>query len=111
MAFNLSAQTRTKKVKVTFGDELKVKKRTTLADVVGKDDLGFYALKIKIRAFGNSDITLEKFSNSMRLKKSVPLDLTYLKKKLTYEDILNIDDRLILFTSFRNQKEKCSLSC
>ena len=106
IGFNLLAQTRTKKVKVTFGDELKVKKRTTLADIVGKDASGYYALKIKVRAFGNSDISLEHFNNRMHLTQSVPLDLSYNKKTKEYESILNIDDKLYLFSSFRNDDKK-----
>lgn len=106
MVFNLSAQTRTKKVNVTFGDELKVKKKTTLGDIIGKDDSGLYALKIKRKLFGHSDITLEHFNNRMQLTKSVPLELLHSEKKRVYEGILNIDNRLILFTSFINQKKK-----
>lgn len=101
IGFGAIAQKKTKKVSITYGDELKVKKRTTLSDIVARDETGFYAL---LR--GKGDFILQKFDSKMHLQNSVFLELKYMKKDRAYEGIISVDKRLFLLSSFRNKKLK-----
>ena len=101
-------QTKSKKVDILWGPELKASKKSTLSDIVGYDETGIYAIKKKIRAlYGlNSPITLEHYDQKMALSKSVEIELKEQKKKRKFEFIIHIDNEMYIFSSFANQKLK-----
>lgn len=101
-------QVKSKKVDILWGKELKESKRSTLSDIVGYDETGFYALKVKYGGLmaSNSTITLEHFNYQMNKTKSVELELKEQKKDKNFEFIVQLNGELYLFTSFKNQKVK-----
>ena len=99
------AQTKSDKVDIVWGDE-QVAKRTTLDDIVGYDQLGFYALKSKGKGISGyrKNYFIEHYDTEMRLLKSVPILLEINGRKNTLEYIVQFGDELLLFTSYNDHK-------
>lgn len=97
-------QKKTTKATVLWGDEQKESKKSTLSDIVGYNDDGFYTLKTKGSYFGGSTITLEHYNNKVKRTKEVELILKEGKKDKNFEFIVQLNDELYLFTSFLNKK-------
>jgi hypothetical protein len=101
----VGAQTRaqqvTDKAEVANGDALELGKKSTLNDIVGADDEHYYAVVVEKKGY-----FMMKFTHDMKLVLKTELDLEYKGKDQTYEFMLMHNSRLILFTSFLNQKDK-----
>ena len=94
-------------IKATWGKEFKAAKSSTMIDVVGYDNTGFYALTRKFSAFNS--YTLEHFDQEMNLTKSVKLEL--LRQGVSYEayeKIIQVNNELFLFTSLIDNRSKSS---
>ncbi len=96
-------------VDVDWGNEHKEPRSAVLTDLIGNDVTGYYALRLGTGSgmFSNEGkIFIEKYNMSMKLVKSSEIKLVYKKKDLNFVDIKLIDDKLYLFTSYRNKKRK-----
>ena len=104
---NVTAQSKSKKVDVLWGEELKESKKNTLSDIIAYDHTGFYALKIKMQLSSfKKSIIVEHFNNKMNKTNSVKLDLKYKNKDKYFKDLLYLDDVIYLFTFFPDKKKK-----
>lgn len=100
---SLFAQTTTDKADVLWGNEYEVDKKVTLSDIVYYNSDGFIALKSNnIEADRSPELAM--FDNNMNFVKSAELELKYENKYRKFEDIIQFNDKLYLFTSFKNQK-------
>lgn len=102
--FNSYCQIESKKVDILWGTEQKESKKLTLKSIVGYDNSGIYAIKTKKNA--NSSLTFEHYNNQLNFTKLVELDLKYKKKELDFRFIVQLNNELHLFSSFKNQKLK-----
>lgn len=96
------AQKPTNKVDITFGQEERVSKKINLGGIIAEDETGIYVLKYK----SYSKLIIEHYNNKMNLIKSEELELVQGKKELNYEGIQYINNKLYVFSSFRNKKIK-----
>lgn len=96
------SQKPTNKVNITFGQEERVSKKITLRGIIAEDKTGIYVLKSK----SYSKLILEHYNNKMNLIKSEELELKQGKKHLAFEGIQYINNKLYVFSSFRNKKLK-----
>ena len=101
------AQLKTDKVDILWGQELKDSKKATLSDIVGYDNTGIYAIKTQRKGLygARSSARLEHYDNAMNQSRSVELALP----ERDLEFILQLDNQLYLFTSFRNQRLRRNL--
>lgn len=101
------SQMKSKKVDLLLGVEKKESTKSTLSGIVGYDKSGIYNIMTKKNNFGyTSTIILEHFDNKLSQTKSVELDLKYQKKDLSFEFVIQLNDELFLFSSFKNIKLK-----
>jgi hypothetical protein len=94
-------QKKTEKVDIQWGKAQKESRRKTLSDIAGYDETGIYAVKTQ-----KKDITLEHYDNDMNSINSVEINLEYQGKDREYEFIVQLNNELFLFTSFKNRKQK-----
>jgi len=76
---------------------------------VGHDETGIYAFKSRVKSIyggGGYAITLVHFDKQMNISKSHEFKLKTEGKRREFEFIADINDRLYLFTSFKNNKLK-----
>ena len=96
---------------VTWGQELKEPSKTYIDKIITANKQGIITLRQKhsfLESF--SKIYVEKYDASLNLKHSQKIDLKYKKKKLQFEELLNLNGNLYLLTSFNNKaKEKTYL--
>ncbi len=114
---NSFGQSKSKKVKVSWGPEIKLSRRVTLNDIVGFDESGYYAILEKnpllMGAYYSGGVasayktfTLAHFNTRMAPAGSVDMDLKSNGKKRNFEFIIYLDGKLYVFSSFKNQKLK-----
>ncbi len=101
-----SSQVKSNKVNIKWGPELKESKRSTLSDLVGYDNSGIYALKFTRRGLARFEYSLEYFDQNLNKTKSLQLELKYKKKDRYYEGIVQLNNELYLFSSYKDQKIK-----
>ncbi len=107
LVFNqlIFSQSKSKDLKVLWGQEIKDGKRSTLSDVVGYDDTGIYLIKEDFSGFKH-EVTLEHFNHRMSRTRSSVLELKNDKKDRNMEFMTLLDNELYVFSSFINQKLK-----
>ncbi|HCT29916.1 MAG TPA: hypothetical protein DIW31_04120 [Bacteroidales bacterium] len=108
ISITIYGQNQTEKYDIKWGNEIEASRRQTLSGIIGSDQSGFYALKTKHGMFFglSTELTIEKYDNNANLLKSVELTLTDEPKKRSYEDIIKVNDKYYLFTSFTDSKTK-----
>ncbi len=101
-------QSKTKRVDILWGPQLKESRTTTLHDIVGYDENGIYVIKEEnISAFRlSSSYVLANYDNEMAPVGSYKIELQTKKKKRNFEFSIQIDNILYFFSSFKNQKQK-----
>tara|TARA_R110002050_G_scaffold80768_1_gene172712 strand:+ start:18233 stop:19807 length:1575 start_codon:yes stop_codon:yes gene_type:complete len=95
------AQKKSDKLEVIIGDEIKLKKKERVDEVLGKDDNGTYVMA----RFGE-DMTLFYYNNDLNLVKKNEIELKYLKHDLIYEGIYQRGEEFYLFSSYQDKKKK-----
>lgn len=103
MAF---AQKKTEQVDILWGPEQKESGKSTLSDIIGYDETGFYALKKRFKAYGKEAFFLAHYDNEMVKTKSEELLLRHAKKKMTYNFSIYLKNNLYIFSSQQDQKLK-----
>lgn len=99
--------------KLYWGDELKEPANSYLAEILGSDASGFYALRKKTKGGMLSTdkpqkIYIEKYNEDMKLRKAQEIDLRYKKKKRDFEKMLFLNGQFYLMTSFNNKAHKAN---
>ena len=112
LTVNISAQ-KDYSDKLYWGDELKEPANSYLAEILGSDASGFYALRKKTKggmlsADKPQKIYIEKYNEDMKLKKAQEIDLRYKKKKRDFEKMLFLNGQFYLMTSFNNKAHKAN---
>lgn len=97
------SQQTTNKAEVQWGTEYEVDKKVTLSDIVGYDASGIYALKSNY-IYNDKSPIIAFYDNNMNLVKSTELELKQENKYKKFENIIQFNNNLYLFTSFKNQK-------
>ncbi len=102
------AQEKSDKVEISWGDEFKTSRRATLSHLIGHDETGIYALKTKRNILGlvKKTVYLEHFDNEMNRTTAVELELEENGKEKDYEFIVQMNNDLHVFSSYKNQKLK-----
>ena len=86
-----------------WGEPFKSPRQTSLNDIIGYDNDGFYTISQNMRT---RKIYVKHFDPQANFIKSVSLDLSYQKKDMSFEFALQLGEQLYLFSSFKNQKQK-----
>lgn len=96
------------KTNIQLGEKSKESKKAHISEIVGSDDSGIYVIKRKGKGLYsiNADYFLEHYNKEMTKTNSVELELKEGKKDKNYEFIADYNNKLYLFSSFRNQKIK-----
>lgn len=89
---------------ILWGQKEKTNKITP-GDIVGYDDSGIYVRQTK-RIGKSPGIILEHYDQKMNKTKSSELILEYQKKEMEFKFIKHIGDKLCMFSSFVNTKQK-----
>jgi len=102
----LYSQSKSKDVSVKWGEELKESKKSSLSDIVGFDETGFYALSGKQSGIyvANIKYTVSHFSSDVKLKTEVELEIKDDKKDMEFEFIVQMDKKLYVFASLADKK-------
>lgn len=104
--FKTFAQKKSDKVEVLWGDKQDTPKNSTLGEIVGFDNSGFYVYKNNYKGFWGSNLflSLEHYNNQFKKTNSANLVMENLKQVLNFEFFVPIKDELYLFSSFNNKK-------
>ena len=104
---SMSALAQPSQLNVKWGKEFTAPRNSTVADIIGYDPSGFYVLKANSGGlFSSSALLLDRFDNNLNPAKSIELELTEEGKKAYLEDIVHLSGKLLMFTSFPNQRTK-----
>ncbi len=104
---NVYSQSKSKDVKVKWGDEMKESKKSSLSDVIGYDASGFYTLSSKSSSIiigQTTSIKLSHFSNDVNLLKETELEIKDNKKDMEFEFIVQMENKLYVFSSLADKK-------
>jgi hypothetical protein len=103
-AYTLFAQS--EPVKIKWGKEFTAPRNSSLSDIIGFDKSGFYVLRGRAGLFTSSTLSLERFDKNLNKAKSIDLELVEGGKKSYLEEILHLNGRLLMFSSFPDQSTK-----
>ncbi|HYG02029.1 MAG TPA: hypothetical protein VD927_06255 [Chryseosolibacter sp.] len=103
--FCFSAGAQKSEPKVIWGTEFKAPKRSSLDDIVGWDYTGIYALKARY-GFNSAKYTLEHYDKKFNPTRSYDLELRQDGVEGKVELILQLRNKLYLFSSFPDSKTK-----
>ena len=104
------AQQPTNKVSIAWGKPFKQSAKKTLSDIVGVDETGFYTIEEKYNYFGKvSELSMSKFDNNQNKVLGKEIDLSQGNHERELEGILQVENKLVLFSSYPNKKTKNNL--
>jgi hypothetical protein len=90
---------------VKWGSEFKAPKRSSLSDIVGFDNTGIYAIKERY-GFGSIKYSIEHYNKNFEPTKSFDLDLEEDGRDCNVELVLQLHNKLFLFSSLPNARTK-----
>ncbi|MCC6725890.1 MAG: hypothetical protein IT258_15385 [Saprospiraceae bacterium] len=93
---------------LTWGSENDEPNNSFATKTIGISSEGFYVLRQKLTQNMNSKpkFWVEHFSREMKMLRSEQLDLKYKRKVRDFEDVLFLNNKLYLLTSFNNTAKK-----
>jgi hypothetical protein len=93
---------------VNWGKGFDAPRKSSLDDIIGYDATGIYAVKVKYRITiaGAKSYTLEHYDNNFSPTKSFDLDIEEEGKECNVSYLLQLKNRLYVFYSYQNTKEK-----
>lgn len=99
-------QSQSQKVNIEWGPKQKIDKKINLDKIISTDETGIYVLKKKIKGAFQKYPTLfiEHYDNSLKLSKTVELELKAQEKELKFEFIVPLNNNIFIFSSFQNKK-------
>ena len=100
------AQVKSTEADVTWAEEQKESRRSSLGEVIGRNKDGIYVSKAEYGLFSASSFTLEHYDDNMKLVKSHEHDLKKGKLKKFYAGSMMSGDQLYLFTSVKDKAKK-----
>ena len=93
--------------KVSWGEEIREPAGSRIIKIIDTGLYGFYALrKREAGPLNDEQVFLELYDSNYRLKKSKEIDLKYKGKLRDFEDLVMVEGKLYLLTSFNNQSQK-----
>lgn len=87
--------------KVNWGDEFKSNKRSQVAGYVGSHGGKSYILR-----YGRGDVSIDVLDENLNFISNKKLNLYYNKKNMQFEGIYQVDDSLVVLSSFSNLAQK-----
>lgn len=95
-------------VDITWGDDLKESRKSTLSDIIAYDESGFYTLSTKVGGvYGNNDLVkISHFDNQIKLVKEAELELLLGKKEMEFEFSVQMNSEIYVFSSYADKKTK-----
>jgi hypothetical protein len=88
-----------------WGDEIKANRRTTLNDIIGSDETGFYAIRTRA-SFLDFTFTLEHYGNDLRPINSVELELVTNGRQRLGEFTLFANNEIYIFSSYADPQTR-----
>jgi len=101
LTLTLVAQNKRPDLEIIIGEEIKLKKKELIDKIIGKDEDGTYVM-----AKYGSEVTLFYYDNDLNQKRKNSFKLEYQKHDLWYMGIVQMKDEFVLFTTYRDKKEK-----
>lgn len=103
-----SAQPIHKKAHVRWGQKTKATPRTSLKDVIGRSEAGFYVTKFNAQGWYGffHSFSLEHYDNNLNLKATQDIKLDFPEGKRQLAFVLHLGQQLYLFTSFHDRSNK-----
>lgn len=102
----LNGQSRSTEASVTWAEDKKESRRSTLGEVIGRNKNGIYVSKAEYGLFSVTNFTLEHYDNNMKLVRSREHELKKGKVKHFYAGTMLSGDELFLFTSVKDKSRK-----
>lgn len=100
--FSLIAQnSRPDGLEIITGEEIKLKKKELVDQIIGKDEGGTYVM-----AKYGGEMTIFYYSNELTLIKKSNFKLEHNKNDLSYRGMVQMKEDIIMFTTYRDKKEK-----
>jgi hypothetical protein len=101
-------QARPSGVDIEWGPSQKESKRSTISDIIGTDETGFYTIRWERKGLiGLSlSVTLEHYNQEMVRTKSVVLNKKGKNKSLKHEFVVYFHDELYMFSTVLDKKRK-----
>ena len=95
-------------VDIVWGEEIKESSRATLNDIVGYDESGVYTLLSQRKSFTRYGalITLQHFNPLLKKVNELKIDLREGNRTVYLERIIQLKEKLYLFSSYNDPKEK-----
>ncbi|MBX2900169.1 MAG: hypothetical protein KF775_10985 [Cyclobacteriaceae bacterium] len=89
-----------------WGEEIKANRRTTLNDIIGSDETGFYAIRTRASLFLDFTFTLEHYGNDLRPINSVELELITNGRQRMGEFTLFTNNQIYIFSSYSDPQTR-----
>lgn len=86
---------------VRWGETFKSNKRTQVAGFVGKHKGNTYVLR-----YGKGDVNIDILDDKLNFVSNTKINLDYGKKNMRFEGIYQVDDSLVVLSSFSNLVQK-----
>jgi hypothetical protein len=89
-----------------WGEEIKANRRTTLNDIIGSDETGFYAIRTKASMFLDFTFTLEHYGNDLRPINSVEMELVTNGRQRVGEFTVYANNEIYIFSSYADSQTR-----
>ncbi len=101
-----AGQTPSGKYEIKWGPKTKISRKILINDIITSDESEIYVLKYKRKGmYGfNKDFYLDHYNQNLELINSLLLQPVFEDKKMEFEQIISMNDKLYLFSSFLNKK-------
>ncbi len=108
IAFVANAQTDRAPATLDWGNEYAEPANTTATKIIGIVPDGFYVLRQKILSTPNAKprAWVEFYTREMKLQRSEEVELKYKRKQRDFENVVLLNGKLYLLTSFNNTAKK-----
>ncbi len=93
---------------IDWGNNYRQPNKTAATKIIGITGDGFYMLREKVLRTPNAKpkVWVEYFTKDMKLQRSEELDLKYQRKQRDFEDVIMLNRKLYLLTTFNNTAKK-----
>ncbi len=99
-------QSKSTEASVTWAEEQKESRRSSLGEVIGRNKNGIYVAKAEYGLLRVTNFTLEHYDDNMKLVKSHEHELKGGRMKKFYVGTMMVGDQIYLFTSVKDKAKK-----